>query len=187
MKKLFIDTHSQEVIVTIITDEKIYKNETTSDRSHSEVVVPLLEKALKEAEIELSNIDEIIVVNGPGSFTGVRIGVTIAKTIAYSLNIPIKTISSLEAYGVSSTSNFDIVIVRDSKGVYSAKKNEDKFEDFIYQKDSEFNNYISEHRYTVLESSFIDYEKILKYLEDKECNNPHLVNPVYIKEIDALK
>ena len=45
--------------------------------------------------IELKNLSLLLVVNGPGSFTGIRIGMTIAKIIAYSLNIPIKLIDSL--------------------------------------------------------------------------------------------
>lgn len=187
MKVLFIDTHSEKVTMIIKNDGHIFKNELVSDKSHSEVVIPTLEKLLKESCIKLDELDEIIVVNGPGSFTGVRIGVTISKTLAYSLNIPIKTITSLEMYGVSANEEFDIVTVSDSKGMYSAKYNNGKFDNFNYQKKSVFEEMVENDNLKVLGSKNIDIEKVINYLKDKEVVNPHVVNPIYIKEIDALK
>lgn len=187
MKILFIDTHSSKVNLIIKTDKEEFRAELDSNRSHSEVVVPALDRLLKKSKIKLEEIDELIVVNGPGSFTGVRIGVTIAKTIAVSLNIPIKTITSLEMFGVSSNEQSGRVIVEDSKGVYSARILNNKYDDFKYQKKSEFEESVKLENIKVLKSDIIDIDKIIKYLENKECVNPHLVNPIYIKEIDALK
>lgn len=187
MKRLFIDTHSEKVTVAIVTEDKTYIKEQVSDRSHSEVVVPLLDSLLEEAKMNLKELDEIIVVNGPGSFTGVRIGVTIAKTIAYSLNIPIKTLTSLEMFGESSTSNFDVVTVLDSKGVYSARRVDGEYTDFMYQRKADFEEYVAKNGFNVLEERELNIERILKYMETKEVTNPHKVNPIYIKEIDALK
>ena len=65
---------------------------------------------LKQNNLEPNDIDKIIVVNGPGSFTGIRVGVTIAKTYAYSLKKEIVTISSLEAMAISSKED-DIIKV----------------------------------------------------------------------------
>lgn len=187
MPKLFIDTHSETVTIAIIDGEKTLRKETTSNRSHSEVVVPLLDEILKEEGLELKNIEEIIVVNGPGSFTGVRIGVTIAKTIAYSLSTPIKTITSLEMYGVSANEEFDLVTISDSKGIYSARRDGNKYLDYMYQRKADFDDYVETNGYKVLEGKIIDLNKVLAYLEDKDCTNPHKVNPIYIKEIDVLK
>ena len=78
MKTLFIDTHSEKVTMTIIDGEKLYTKEKVSNRSHSEIAIPTLQKLLDENEYSLKDMEQIIVVNGPGSFTGVRIGVTIA-------------------------------------------------------------------------------------------------------------
>lgn len=187
MNVLFIDTHSEKVIVKIKKVDKIFEDEVLSDRSHSEVLVPTLESVLKKSNLKLQDLDEIIVVNGPGSFTGVRMGVTIAKTIAYCLNKKIKTITSLEMYGVSSEEDFDIVTVFDSKGVYSALKKGNEYTQFLYQKISEFEIYKNENNYKVLKEKNVNLEKILLYLKNVEPSNPHLVNPIYIKEIDALK
>lgn len=187
MKTLFIDTHSEKVTIKIKLGDEIITEEQTSDRSHSEIAIPTIEKALQKAQIELKDLDEIIVVNGPGSFTGVRIGVTIAKTMAFELGIPIKTITSLEAYSVSSDEIHDLTTVQDSKGVYSALCIEGEFKDFKYQRKADFDAYVESHNYTILKNHNLDLDKIIAYLEKKETLNPHLVNPIYIKEIDVLK
>lgn len=187
MNLLFIDTHSEKVVIKIKKKDEIFEEEVLSNRSHSEVLVPTLDSVLKRSGLKLQDIDEIIVVNGPGSFTGVRMGVTIAKTIAYCLNKKIKTITSLEMFGVSSEEEFDLVTVSDSKGVYSALKKGNEYTQFLYHRISEFEIYKNENNYKVLKEKKIDLEKILLYLENVEPINPHLVNPIYIKEIDALK
>lgn len=187
MKTLFIDTHSEKVIMTVIDGEKIYTEEKVSDRSHSEIAIPTLQKLLDENEYTLKDMDQIVVVNGPGSFTGVRIGVTIAKTIAYSLNIPIKTITSLELYGISELDYFDLITVEDSKGVYCVKKTVDNFEEPVYMSKSEFSKNVLDNNFVVSASRLIDYIKLLAYLKDSEPVNPHKVNPVYIKQIEVLK
>ena len=187
MKSLYIDTHSEKVFIAIYENGNIKKIEKISNKSHSEIVIPCLQELLNECNIGLNDIDEIVVVNGPGSFTGVRIGVTIAKTIAYSLNIPIKTITSLEAYGISENDKFDIIAVSDTKGAYSACYEANSFKDFSYRKNSDFNSYIKANNYKVSTNDKTNLDKILNYLKDKDYTNAHLVNPIYIKEIDALK
>ncbi len=187
MKVLFIDTHSEVVRTIVKLDDKMITEESKSERSHSEVIVPTLKKVLERAEITVDELDEIIVVNGPGSFTGVRLGVTIAKGIAFCKKIPIKTITSLEMFGVSASVPFNLVTIEDSKGVYSATYSDGKFDDFSYRKKSEFEEYRDANAFDVLTEKNVSLEKIIEYLKDVQSINPHLVNPIYIKEIDALK
>ena len=68
----------------------------------TEVTLPKIVSMFEKAKLQAKDIDKIIVVNGPGSFTGIRIGLTIAKVYAWSLKIPITTIYSLEAMSISS-------------------------------------------------------------------------------------
>ena len=82
MYSLFIDTHNELIKIILFKDGKILTDkEKMSNMQHSVYTMPMIEEILKENNIESSNLNEIIVVNGPGSFTGVRIGVTIAKTM----------------------------------------------------------------------------------------------------------
>ena len=187
MKTLFIDTHSECVRIIFKDGETIIREDATSHRSHSEVTIPTLEKVLQRGYCKIEDIDELIVVNGPGSFTGVRMGVTVAKTIAHCKNIPIKTITSLEMYGVSSDKHFDIVTVEDSKGVYSALCKDGEYGEFLYQRRSDFEEYVLKNGFEVLDEKQIDIEKIVDYTTHLDAVNPHVVNPIYIKEIDALK
>lgn len=193
MKTLFIDTHSSNFLIGLKTSKDVYYSLCEGITSLSTIAMDTLEKFLKEHKVKLEDLDSIIVVNGPGSFTGVRIGVTIAKVLAHELNIEIKTITSLEALGVSTDEDFDVIAVKDSKGYYSAiykKKmfsSKKQFKNFEYRKKAEFDKYIKRHNYKVSTNERIDIDKVLKYLEKVSPVNPHSVNPVYIKEIDALK
>lgn len=187
MKTLFIDTHGDTLIMTYISNNNVKEFKKCETKNHSEIAMPTLEELLKTCNVKLEEFDQIIVVNGPGSFTGVRIGVTIAKTIAYSLDIKIKTITTLEALGVSAKDGFDIVTVNDSKGVYSALFINGIYNNFIYQKFDEFKKYINNNNYRCSNNVDYDYLAILDYLKNKDYENPHNVNPIYIKEIDALK
>jgi len=99
MITLFIDTHSSFAIMALYKDEKLWlKKEIDGQQNHSSICMPSLVSLLEEAQINLDDISDIVVVIGPGSFTGVRLGVTIAKTIAYTKNIPIRTLTSLELF-----------------------------------------------------------------------------------------
>lgn len=187
MKTLFIDTHGSTLIMTYISDDKIKEIKKSETKNHSEIAISTLELLLKTCNIDLKELNQIIVVNGPGSFTGVRIGVTIAKTIAYSLNIKIKTITSLEALGLSAKEKFDVVTISDSKGIYSTLYKDGKYKDFSYRKLEEFKKYINDNNYKYIGENDYDYLAILKYLKNKAYENPHNVNPIYIKEIDVLK
>lgn len=90
MFTLFIDTHFKDVNIVLYKDGKVIDHLTSDNQKHSVVTMPLIVDILKNNNIKINSIKEIICVNGPGSFTGVRIGVTISKVLAYSLGIKVK-------------------------------------------------------------------------------------------------
>ena len=99
---LFIDTHTELITIALKTKENLFIKTKESEYSHSIYTMPMIEEIFKENNLNVKDLEEIVVVNGPGSFTGIRIGLSIAKTIAYALNLKIHTISSLKAYLISS-------------------------------------------------------------------------------------
>ena len=102
MRMLFIDTSGTDVSISIINDDKILVNINEKVlNSHSIYTVSFIDKALKEANLNTKDIDKILVVTGPGSFTGVRIGVTIAKVYAYLRKIEVISVSSLKMLSLS--------------------------------------------------------------------------------------
>ncbi|CUA81272.1 MULTISPECIES: tRNA (adenosine(37)-N6)-threonylcarbamoyltransferase complex dimerization subunit type 1 TsaB [Anoxybacillus] len=111
MKVLAIDT-STFVMGIAIVDGQVVKGEmiTNLKKNHSIRVMPAIEALLQECEVSPQDLARIVVAKGPGSYTGVRIGVTIAKTLAWTLNIPLVGISSLEVMAANAK-YFDGLIV----------------------------------------------------------------------------
>jgi tRNA threonylcarbamoyladenosine biosynthesis protein TsaB len=82
------------------------------DYSHTEKITIYIQDVLKEAGAKLNDIDAIVVSCGPGSYTGLRVGVTVAKSICYALDKPLIAISSLESliYGAENIAKGEIYL-----------------------------------------------------------------------------
>ena len=94
MISLFIDTSFSDVSIALIRDEKVLSLiHKDIPNEHSVYVTQYIDDVLKINELSTDDVDEIIVINGPGSFTGIRIGVTIAKMYAYLQKIRIVAIT----------------------------------------------------------------------------------------------
>lgn len=97
MNYLFLDTSSSRVIIAVIkNNDYIFNVNLPNDNNLSNKLMVIIDENFKKYNLKPSDINKIFVVNGPGSFTGIRCGVTVAKTMAYLLNIPIATVSELE-------------------------------------------------------------------------------------------
>ena len=111
MKILYLDTSSSFLYCGLIQDNHVIfsiKKQLGKDMSKDTLFE--ISNEFKENSIDSKSIDKIILVNGPGSFTGVRIGITIAKTYAWSLKIPVVVISSLYAMALSNHIKCDYLI-----------------------------------------------------------------------------
>lgn len=97
MNILSVDTTTQIASVTLKNNDIIHTNIIDNPITHSEKFLPLIDKTLKDSKILLENIDTYLVLNGPGSFTGIRISLATIKAINYIYNKNIFSISSLEA------------------------------------------------------------------------------------------
>lgn len=95
---LGIDTANAPLSVAVVQDDVLVAEITQNNKlTHSVGAMPAVEEALIGAKLTVKDIDAIAVSVGPGSYTGVRIGVTIAKTLAWSLSKPLVPVSSLQA------------------------------------------------------------------------------------------
>jgi len=201
MRYLYIDTSSSYLYSAIVEDEKLLAEvKEEFGQSLSEVTLPKIASMFQESNIEPQDINKIIVVNGPGSFTGIRIGITIAKVYAWTLQIPITTIYSLEAMSVSSKENkIHVPIINARRGyvyaaIYDEKQNillepqHMKLVD-LQQKLKSVDNYefITNDEFENINTvSYIpDMVKIVNYFKDKKEMNPHAVNPEYLKLTEA--
>lgn len=97
MKVLAIDTSNYPLGIAITDDHQVIGEYITNiKKNHSVRVMPAIETLCKECDVKPADLEKIVVAEGPGSYTGVRIGVTIAKTLAWTLQIPLVGVSSLE-------------------------------------------------------------------------------------------
>lgn len=202
MRYLYIDTSSSYLYTGIVEDNTLIAEvKEEYGQSLSEVALPKIVSMFEENNLTAQDINKIIVVNGPGSFTGIRIGITIAKVYAWSLNIPITTIYSLEAMAVSSDSDkYHIPMINARRGyVFAAIYDKDnnvvlkpqhiKLEDLKTQMDTlseyeiitndDFENIQDAKNYSP------NIVKIINIYKDKQSVNPHSVNPEYLKLTEA--
>ncbi len=191
MISLFIDTSLEDVSIALVKDDKelslIHEN---IPGKHSIYVTKYIDDILKENNLSPESVDEIIVVNGPGSFTGIRIGVTIAKMFAYLENIRIVTITSLKARVIGEKSNYLLTTI-DAKhgnyyvGLYDENYNtiEEKFSN-----EEEIEKLINKFSPKIVDREKpYNIEEIVKYSKKLESENPHSVNPIYLKLPEAME
>ncbi|MBS9338553.1 tRNA (adenosine(37)-N6)-threonylcarbamoyltransferase complex dimerization subunit type 1 TsaB [Fructobacillus sp. M2-14] len=98
MKVLAIDTSNQPLLVALAEDGQILSSvQTNKPKNHSVDLLPAVKDLLAKEGWTLQDLDQIAIAKGPGSFTGLRIGVTVGKVLADTLNKPLLAISSLQA------------------------------------------------------------------------------------------
>lgn len=99
MKSLFLDTAWKNLVIVLMEDGQIRASfSKEAFKKQSETLMAKLQEMLGEAGWKLKDIDEVMITDGPGSYTGLRIAMTSAKLLASQLNIPLKTISTFQLY-----------------------------------------------------------------------------------------
>jgi tRNA threonylcarbamoyladenosine biosynthesis protein TsaB len=94
---LALDTSSDACSVALQTDAGIADIHEQAPREHTRILIPMIDRILRENELELANLDTIVLGNGPGSFIGMRIGASVAQGLAFGAGLQIVPISSLAA------------------------------------------------------------------------------------------
>lgn len=202
MRYLYIDTSSSFLYSGIVEDDKLIATVTEQmDNDLSRITLKKISEMFEQTNLKPNDIDKIIVVNGPGSFTGIRVGITIAKTYAWGLNKDITTITSLEAMANSvETEKIKVPLIDARRNyVYSAIFDGDneilkgchislddlkeKIESLgkeicvITNDDLELDYEISSYTPNIL--------RIVNKYKDRDKINPHMVNPDYLKLTEA--
>ena len=196
MISLYIDTATSYPIISLIKDNEIiylYKDKIDGDISVS--IFSIIETGFKKANISAKDVDNIYVVNGPGSFTGTRIGVTIAKVFAWSLDKKVVPLSTLMTYATTKTDRKKVLSIIDARhnhayaGLYDSDLN-------VIVKD----NYMSlddikamiNDDVCVVSNDEFDFETIKPEVDiiriinsNHDFVNPHSLNPNYCKLTEA--
>lgn len=197
----YIDTSSSKLYAGLVQGESLLievKEYLGKDLSTNALYK--IEEMFQKVNLTPRDVDKIMVVNGPGSFTGIRIGITIAKTFAWALKKEIIVINSLEAMAISLDSKtFKVPVIDARRGYVFAG---------IYDADNQIilkNQYVSLNAlmsaadslnapYQIISNDSLEIEKvpydpdILRIVLtnfDRESVNPHAVNPEYLKRTEA--
>ena len=196
---LLIDTCTINLIISIIKDDKILsKIIRQNDGNLSTYFTSYVEDLLKENSLSIDDIDIIFVANGPGSFTGVRIGLTFAKVLAWAKNIKVVPFSSLELLASTDTNKINIPILDARRGyVYAGCYDTnlsslfkdtyisiDELNDKL--KDIKNIQYISydEFDFAVIKPNY-DVLRVVDKHKDDAGVNPHTLKPNYLKRTEA--
>ena len=198
MISLVMDTSNQYLVVGLYRDNECLESfQEKGTRRQSENAIPALKGILDRHQVTLKDIDEMIITSGPGSYTGVRVAMTIAKTLAAVSNVKIKAVSSLAAYAGMNQA----VSVIDARGhkVYVGV-----YENGVPLVEEQV---MTLEEFASLRTEYADFELVgettcLGY-EEEECDlcnhifelgkeadvieNVDLLVPTYIKDVEAKK
>src|SRR5450759_3699906 len=95
---LNIDTSTEVCSVALARDGVvIHSRETLTGQNHAMLVTVYISELMEESNMTIDQIDAVAVSGGPGSYTGLRIGISVAKGICYASHLPLIAITSLEA------------------------------------------------------------------------------------------
>ena len=196
MIELFLDTANTEAIIALLKDKKVLKQiNIISNNDLSSNIFKYLEELFKDSNIAPNEVNKIYVSNGPGSFTGIRIGLSIAKVYAFTLNISLVPISTLEIMASSSDESLIIPIIDARRehvysGVYNGNLDKLEEEKYIHLEDlkTKYLNalYLSYDSFDVSTTKpIINIEKVVNKHRDDKVPNAHSINPNYLKITEA--
>ena len=157
---LCIETSTKACSVALAKNGELlaFKESVDQDYSHAEQLNLFIEDVMKQAELEFSKLDAISVSKGPGSFTGLRIGVSTAKGLAYALNIPLLSVETLESMANGFLNGFS----HDSNELFVSMIDARRKEVYMRIFDSELNPKTETAAEVIDEDSFIKWENYQK-------------------------
>ena len=194
MNSLLLDSSAQDLSIGIVkNDELIYQVCFPCWQRQSELMIPELEKALQETGMEIKEFDEIVCGKGPGSYTGVRIALTIAKTICTLTKTKLKVISSLRIMGDKESKYIALMNARGGRSYIGVYDKENVVVPDTIMTNDEVIKYINDHPdfevicdYLYLEISakkpdilkgLLSFKDIIEPVEDVLS-----IKPVYLKD-----
>lgn len=141
MKILCIDTSKKEALVALITDKDNYIIKMPETMKHSESLINYIEKALTDLKIEPSKLDAVASVVGPGSFTGIRVGMAVAKAMTFALDKKIIASNMFEIVSKKIKNGY-FILNSTMTTIYYGKIKSGKLDTAGYIKKDEFMNMV---------------------------------------------
>lgn len=189
LMRLVIDSATEYLYLALY--ENLQKRDSVylkGDNNHSETLMVELKRLLEQQGVRPQNLDEIYVGVGPGSYTGVRIGVVVAKILAYSLNIPVYTISSLTLLASSEKSPLIVPYIDARRGYVFASVMRCQEGILTTVNDDAYCNF--EELKATVDGTYIcagepDFAVIYRSQLFVRVDNLHHLAPVYLRKTEA--
>ena len=196
MRTLLIDTSTNFLFVSFFDEEKkerLFYKKMISHNNHSENIIGVIEEGLKETNLKLKDFNKVVVGYGPGSYTGLRVGMVVSKMTAYSLDIPLYVVSSLSFVGSNYFQNDGTYIIYNI-----AKKDHcylklavvsggyvDTLVDDMFTTDVEFNKYCEKYQPFVINQDNYEINEEIIIRLSKEVSDIHSLVPNYLRKANS--
>ena len=193
MITILLDSSNTNLSVGIARDNLLLESISYEAwQRQSEYMIPELNKLLTKYDVNRDEIKEVIVAKGPGSYTGVRISITIAKTIATALNAKLYAVSSLRVQKACKKPSICLINARSGRSYIGVYEDYKILLDDQIMKNEDVLNYIKEHpnyivcgdaKYLGLDGVISNnIQEMLNLKDVLESINPLSLKPVYMKE-----
>lgn len=193
MKTLILDTSSDYLYLFLTNEKENYEVILEGKNNHSEKLIPLIEEGLTKLSMEVKDLDRIICGIGPGSYTGLRVGLTVCKIFSWTFNIPLFTISSLNILGsgyFEKDGEYAVLNIAKKNYVYgkfievvNGKIKEVSSDEFALRE--EFLNKVTSDMILIKEDAFkFSSEMIIKMAQNK-VSDIHSVVPNYLRKANS--
>lgn len=197
MKTLFLDTAWKNLIVALLEDGKLVNGECQEAfKRQSETLFVVLKQLLEKTDWTLEDIDQVVVTNGPGSYTGLRLALTSAKILGTQANIPVSVLTTFQLYsGKAKKAN----VLLDARGnrAYVGHIEQGKVNWMGILPLEEISAFLESHPGDLYGEGELIGQKALSshFLENIEellplatsIENIHALSPLYMKESDSYK
>ena len=186
MYSLILDSSTKILYIALIKDNSLLEDVyVTGQNDHAKNIVSKVDFLLKKYNIESKDLNNVICGYGPGSYTGVRMAVTVAKMLSVFMNIPLYKISTLKL--MASGSNGKVLAIIDARRgnsfgmIYDMDKNEYIVNEGLYEtlllKGKQYDNIVTEESFKV--------DPIYCFNNKELVENPDLLIPNYLRETEA--
>jgi tRNA threonylcarbamoyladenosine biosynthesis protein TsaB len=204
LKILGIDTSNKIASVAVYDNENLLGEKFSDDqKTHSEKVLPLIDSLLKELNIEINQIDEFVVCTGPGSFTGIRIGVALIKGMAEGISKKVIGVTALEGLLNAVEGNACAIIDARHDNVYAQYRVNGVYSESKCININELLVELPKENITFVGDATIVHKELLGNINENiliqsasdlinyalknnlEAKKPEEVNPVYLRKAQA--
>lgn len=188
-KYLILDTSSNLMYLSISNGKEIYTKTVEGRNNHSEKVMELIEEGLTTLGLEVGDLEKIVCGIGPGSYTGLRVSLTVCKMFAWMKDIPLFALSSLDILGSGyflKDGKYTIcnLAKKDYVNYKEVNVNCGKIETVVADKFGLYNDVLSELKDATLisENDYKFNDEVILKMANKRVSNVHDITPNYLRE-----